>query len=66
MADRSKLKNDFVRHTPQTVLSAITVNEQLYIGTPRRSSLKAPINRYVEMEFHVLRIDNDEVFFSCL
>ena len=48
MKDRSILKYDYIRQTPQSILSANRPNEQNYIDMPNKNSVKYSKDSYLE------------------
>ena len=62
MVDRSIFKCDCLRCTPQSILSAYRANEQLYIDTPGEDSVISLKDSFLEIEFDVLRKDDNEKF----
>ena len=47
MIGKSSLKGNYIRYRPQTLLSAIRVNEKLYIDLPGKDSVTSVKNSYL-------------------
>ena len=56
--DRRILKCDFIRYSPAEITTINTANSQIYINIPREDSVISLLNRYIELNFDVLRADN--------
>ena len=57
--DRRIQKCDYIRYSPSEVSTINTPNSQIYINIPREDSVISLLNSYLELNFDVLRADND-------
>ena len=57
--DRRNLKCDYIRYSPAEISTINTANSQIYINIPREDSVISLLNSYIELNFDVLRADNN-------
>ena len=57
--DRRILKCDYIRYSPAEISTINTANSQIYINIPREDSVISLLNSYLELNFDVLRVDNN-------
>ena len=57
--DRRILKCDYIRYSPAEISTINTANSQIYINIPREDSVISMLNSYIELNFDVLRADNN-------
>ena len=57
--DRKCLKCDYIRYSPAEISTINTANSQIYINIPREDSVISLLNSYLELNFDVLRVDNN-------
>ena len=57
--DRRILKCDYIRYSPAEISTINTVNSQIYINIPREDSVISLLNSYIELNFDVLRANNN-------
>ena len=57
--DRRILKCDYIRYSPAEMSTINTANSQIYINIPREDSVISLLNSYIELNFDVLRADNN-------
>ena len=53
------LKCDYIRYSPAEISTINTANSQIYINIPREDSVISLLNSYIELNFDVLRADNN-------
>ena len=56
--NRDILKCDYIRYSPSEISTINTANSKVYINIPREDSVISLLNRYLELNFDVLRADN--------
>ena len=56
--NRDILKCDYIRYSPSEINTINTTSSQVYINIPREDSVISLLNRYLELNFDVLRADN--------
>ena len=57
--DRRILKCDYIRYSPAEISTKNTANSQIYINIPREDSVISLLNSYLELNFDILRVDNN-------
>ena len=57
--NRKILKCDYIRYSPAEISTINTANSQIYINIPREDSVISLLNSYIELNFDVLRVDNN-------
>ena len=57
--DRRILKCDYIRYSPSEISTINTANSQIYINIPREDSIISLLNSYLDLNFDVLRADNN-------
>ena len=57
--DRMILKCNYIRYSPAEICTINTANSQIYINIPREDSVISLLNSYIELNFDVLRADNN-------
>ena len=57
--DRKILQCDYIRYSPAEISTINTANSQIYINIPREDSVISLLNSYIELNFDVLRADNN-------
>ena len=57
--DRRILNCDYIPHSPAEISTINTANSQIYIKIPREDSVISLLNSYLELNFDVLRADNN-------
>ena len=57
--DRRILKCDYIRYSSAEISTINTANSQIYINIPREDSVVSLLNSYIELNFDVLRVDNN-------
>ena len=57
--DRKILKSDYIRYSPSEISTINTANSQIYINIPREDSLSSLLNSYIDLNFDVVRADNN-------
>ena len=56
---RRILKCDYIRYSPSEISTINTANSQIYINIPREDSVISLLNSYLDLNFDVLRADNN-------
>ena len=56
--DQRILKNGFSRHSPSEISTLITANTQIYTNIAREASVVSLSNKFLHLNFDVLRNDN--------
>ena len=57
--NRDVLKCDFIRYSPSEISTINAANSQVYINIPREDSVISLLNSYLDLNFDVLRVDNN-------
>ena len=57
--NRRILKCDYIRYSPSEISTINTANSQIYINIPREDSLISLLNSYIDLNFDVVRNDNN-------
>ena len=57
--DRRILKCDYIRYSPSEISTINTADSQIYINIPREDSVISLLNSYLDLNFDVLRADNN-------
>ena len=57
--DRRILKCDYIRYSPAEISTINTANSQIYINIPREDSVISLLNSYIELNFDVLHVANN-------
>ena len=57
--DRKILKCDYIRYSPAETSTINTPNSQIYINIPREDSVISLLNRYLDLNFEVIKKDDN-------